>query len=1818
MRRSVEPDELLRSLMSDAEDGDYEREVISTMTGRASAELRRRAVALAARGHDEEAHALLLEAARLHPQEDVSAAAASARHDLGHSFSCRPRGVRLENLLAAERCFRAALACPPRAARPRRAAQTQSSLSLCLRDLAGAHDDPTLRGQCLAEAAALLRMASASAEALGPTGWTLAAGFLVNLGNLLVRDPAEVDAALTAYRRALDVHRKAQEHGIHNGARRERDLARLAAARGYLARGRKGDAGRAVDLAMEVVRAGDERTIDLAHLVATEAWMESSHRARTSHALKHLQAINLAPLPPDKIPIVADMFARLGERDRALELLEWLIDHWIRERGATKADHAADEAALRAHHAAAAAARLYAAKGEAAAAFLVLENCSGLRFIEMTSTLTWQPADPVARELLRELRRRQATATMFDQVASMLERLPKEHWRDALEQASAKASEAAPASPDLNDALRRLQEYASDDDPVARLRREVDAVVQDAERHTAVLRRHEPATSAALDAVGHIMDRRGLDALLNELPGHVLVRISLAKDLLVVAVWREAGKLISKAHRVPFPRDAWKKLQGGLGKPPSAASREIGAMLERLDLSPSLPPGRGERVVVLPSSGAAFLPLGALGPPGKRLLDRFDAILWLPSLFPIRTRQDAHPPRERALLVTPPGTHLREVAIGDVGSREDWLNGNLATRDRVLERVGTADVVCFYTHGRHDRSDGPSIKVADGDIGLADLASCWAGVERVELWACETGVSLPVDPMTPLGVDEPFGLDFELLRAGVRSAIGTLWPVNMIMTAAIVRHYRRGVAAGVDAARALAEAQRWWLADGVPSFMRLLADRPEGLAISDFVTSLGGSATGEEVMTVLGPAGSPSAPMDAATLQRWREHLTCPVSWGGFRFVGVPDRRPLVSWTDEHARPADDHVRHEVGRQLEEHAAPREDFTEWQERELDELARTTTGAPTPEQAIKAARRFRDRIASSHAHNLFAGLAWLHEALASDALIVEDRHALALEAAHLWLDLAGGEAMHPVLSGPAVSARTRARALLVGLADGPDLAVARARLEYLDAVTSGAELAGAAARAWQVLGSDLGPPSLTYDAIRRATVACEWFVVAPSSIAGVAEHVVAHMDAQLSLLSGHRAEPDDVGVVARLVEARNALAVRLNLQLGLSDLHYALTPRELVRATRRQVRRLGELGLPATQASLDQISASLGQIEGAIWGWPSDRRPLISSSGTPGRAYRDLMGDYLAGKAKVTDDAAHMIACLQYACDLRPVLHHNTMRMAAARADLQDVLDRGFAGPLRHRDALWTALADAAELGEIEDSTGPGLDPFNRSARALLNEGRSALDTTSWILGELCSWQARDERETQTAAYQAVRMASYRTDLANDTWDKIVAAENEFARTQGTEVPSITERFDPGIVLETNESLLRRLPEGRGVLSLVLDDRRGLVGACLWRDRRGRGQRLVHVEDSALTGLLADLLRLREADHTPRQGQCSERREAWTRLDRWLAPHLRALWSDGLANRLHWSVLAPGALRSLPLIGLHAGTKLIASHVASLVHLPSLGFSLSSRSVTPAVGSACLLARARTEGDTSFGEAAIETLRRAYPTCAVIDPQTLRGRTIVEVEALEALCEGLGSLRMYGVGASESINTTTSSLRLEGQRALDVHNLANLRLGACDSVELWACVSGGSEVRSLIRGDHDRLPGLVSGFLAAGARGVIDLAWPIPDLVKAIVCELFGIARTRTPWGPSALATAVATADTMITNWARRERGNTSVVKSLASLDATRRATAANHGIDPSCVVPFAACAGAPSLEDLTVATLFDETTHPSHLAAFRWWGAAEP
>jgi hypothetical protein len=360
--------------------------------------------------------------------------------------------------------------------------------------------------------------------------------------------------------------------------------------------------------------------------------------------------------------------------------------------------------------------------------------------------------------------------------------------------------------------------------------------------------------------------------------------------------------------------------------------------------------------------------------------------------------------------------------------------------------------------------------------------------------------------------------------------------------------------------------------------------------------------------------------------------------------------------------------------------------------------------------------------------------------------------------------------------------------------------------------------------------------------------------------------------------------------------------------------------------------------------------------------------------------------------------------------------------------------------------------------------------------------------------------------------------------------------------------------------------------------------------------------------------LVELLRPHAEDEKSSRGISGPRRAAWARLEEALAPVLEALvLPDGERPMLSWSVFAPGALRALPLLGLRVKGRSLAAQVQGLFHAPCLGFGGSRKPEEGRDFTACLLARERRHGSTLLGEAAMETLRGAHPPELLVDVRERPPASVVEVDVLQPHAERIRTLRLYGVGSTDSVNDTLAMFGLEGGQVLRDRNLHELRLPHCRVVELWACTAGSADMRRVLLDDGDRIPGLAASFLCNGAEAVIDLAWPVHDVVKALVCEQYGWLRRIQGHGPEALAAAVRETHSMVEQLRGLPAGSSSG-EVLGHLDESRRLAMRKHGFTGSSVVPFAAARGGSGWTELEGDGMVEELCHPLHLGAFRWWG----
>lgn len=875
-------------------DTHHDRECCATANGKRAFDLRQQAHAAAQQGYLQDAVELLQQAIALLPLDVDTVGLAAARHDLANALinsRNHPGAIhRVSELLEQ------AVASEARRRYPRRWAVSVSLLGSRLRTQAAHETDAARTASLLDRAEALLREAVDVAEAA--RSWDDAVGHWFNLGNLL-RERGDATGAIDAYERSLECSRP-YEKSPEFLAKRELPALLVNLGQMLRSRGRSGDTKRSRTLLERAIKVDHAESV-IARIALAEWYLEDGNVER---AARWLRGVDFAHLGMDRLDAAVRLLERAGLATEARMRLRHLIDQLFAERSGAVADVRADVLAVQLQRCAAVLAGALLRNHDIVDAFLILDNTSGLRFAEATNQYAARLRDPLSRGLWHRFTTSGTTAARLEDAIDRLQLVPRACWRElivdwlrGLEELEGEASAIFAGT------VAALREAVDDDllnlEPIVRAR---DLASEQAGFARLALAAREPAHSLTDGPFQADLGQTELQTLLE--PGSVFLRFTLDASgrLLVISVSLDGGELVARHAALLVPRTLFCLLAEYTdGGERARISASLAEALAGLDLSSVLGDGRQRRAVVLPSSAVARLPLAGLGPPGARLIDRFEEITWLPNLLPLRSRQDSHRPRRGVLTVAPGergNTKWHDLAVRRDLADERRLVRRGATVEQVLTYATTADIVSFYAHGSYvdggtvpkgDGVWGPAIALADGEkLTLSSLTDQWEGVERVELWCCKSGVNMPMDPMG-VAVDEAFGFDYEFLRVGARSAIGTLYEVSEIPTAVIADHFRGRVIAGVAAPAALADAQRHWIAQALPELIGFLHEDPgEGLA--RFAAARG---------VVLPSRGRVEASAFEALLRS-------PLAWAAFRFVGVAERRPLAAWDKSWERPLTD------------------------------------------------------------------------------------------------------------------------------------------------------------------------------------------------------------------------------------------------------------------------------------------------------------------------------------------------------------------------------------------------------------------------------------------------------------------------------------------------------------------------------------------------------------------------------------------------------------------------------------------------------------------------------------------------------------------------------------------------------------------------------------------------------------------------------------------------------------------------------------------------------------------------------------------------
>jgi hypothetical protein len=230
---------------------------------------------------------------------------------------------------------------------------------------------------------------------------------------------------------------------------------------------------------------------------------------------------------------------------------------------------------------------------------------------------------------------------------------------------------------------------------------------------------------------------------------------------------------------------------------------------------------RGARIVWLPTSALGLLPLGlARTDSGELPLGEKYEIVLAPSLKALATaaHQAAQAPASSlAAAVNPTGdlpfteTESALVAAHFSGKPQTLLGRSNASPEAVLAALKGKTYWHFSSHGFFDWSDARKAGLLMKDreplsIGaLLDVEGSLGRPRLVVLSACETGLY-----DTNRNPDEFVGLPATFMQLGATGVLGTLWQVSDLATAFLMaKFYDLHIGEGLSPPTALKRAQSW-------------------------------------------------------------------------------------------------------------------------------------------------------------------------------------------------------------------------------------------------------------------------------------------------------------------------------------------------------------------------------------------------------------------------------------------------------------------------------------------------------------------------------------------------------------------------------------------------------------------------------------------------------------------------------------------------------------------------------------------------------------------------------------------------------------------------------------------------------------------------------------------------------------------------------------------------------------------------------------------------------------------------------------------------
>jgi CHAT domain-containing protein/predicted negative regulator of RcsB-dependent stress response len=299
----------------------------------------------------------------------------------------------------------------------------------------------------------------------------------------------------------------------------------------------------------------------------------------------------------------------------------------------------------------------------------------------------------------------------------------------------------------------------------------------------------------------------------------LLEYVVTAKEIVIFALGGEKVEAV----RVPWDRKELEKLvleyrkliQDGapLGDRPKTLSSALIEPVKKWI-------GAGSALGIAPHGVLHYLSFAPLPVDNETLLEK-KAIFYIPSVsvfeHTAKRRLPAGSARLKALAVGDPDlgglamslplSELEAKSLKWVFPESEILTGAAATKKRVVQDAGRFQIVHIASHGQFDPADplmsGLSLAPSEGTDGVLRAKEVFAmtlSADLVTLSACQTGLGKVTKG------DEIIGLNRAFLHSGAHSLLSTLWRVDDMASAVLVKHFYRGLESS-SKAEALRKAQ---------------------------------------------------------------------------------------------------------------------------------------------------------------------------------------------------------------------------------------------------------------------------------------------------------------------------------------------------------------------------------------------------------------------------------------------------------------------------------------------------------------------------------------------------------------------------------------------------------------------------------------------------------------------------------------------------------------------------------------------------------------------------------------------------------------------------------------------------------------------------------------------------------------------------------------------------------------------------------------------------------------------------------------------------